>query len=52
MLKQSALDLNKAFDSIDGFDGNGHLGCRLRDLQTGKVRRSSPQPNQKHDRCG
>ena len=27
------MDLNKAFDSIDGFDGNGDLGCRMMFLQ-------------------
>lgn len=25
MLKDKGMDLSKAFDAIDGFDGNGHL---------------------------
>ncbi|CAE7397649.1 LRRC74B [Symbiodinium microadriaticum] len=33
MLKESGVDLNKAFDSIDGFDGNGEIG--LGKLQQG-----------------
>ncbi|CAE7271599.1 Zdhhc8 [Symbiodinium pilosum] len=26
MLRENGMDLNKAFDSIDGFDGNGEIG--------------------------
>ncbi|CAE7576748.1 Lrrc74a [Symbiodinium natans] len=50
MLKQSALDLNKAFDSIDGFDGNGEIGLGklqqgLEDLGWRKFR----NPSSDHD---